>query len=179
MVTQACLSSGYGVCYIILYLSTRGDDLSYKVLHAFPELRSILQISTGNLPFEMGLPSSVWRRCVCGGIQWVTIDTHSFLLFSFFPIALMHGITTFELVIFLFQLVIPFVPCILLRAPISISFSNYQTRSHWFFPLTKSFNSQFHFPSLTLFPSFVSIGLFNTKFIRRELSPLWKKGKFL
>lgn len=128
-------------CSTSLHYSAMGIDLSYKVLCAFPELRSILQISTGNLPFEMGLPSSVWRRCVCGGFQWVTIDTHSFLLFSFFSIALMRGISTFELVIFLFKLVIPFVPCILLRAPISISFSNYQTRSHWFFPLTKSFNS--------------------------------------
>lgn len=148
------------------------------MLCASPELRSIFQISIGNLPFKMDLPSGIRRNCVCGRIQWVNIDTHIFLLcFFFFPTALMHGITTVELIIFLFRLVL-IIACVLFGAPISTSFLIYKTRSHWFFPLTESFNSLFHFPSLSPYLPFVSINLFNIKFIRRELS-LWKKRGFL
>lgn len=82
-----------------------GDDLSYKVLCASPERRSIFQISLRNLTSELSLPPNVWRR----GVQFSeSTDTYLVPLFLF-SLVLVHGISSIELIVFLFMLVIPFV----------------------------------------------------------------------
>lgn len=135
-----------------------------------PWKTSSFQISLGNLLSEISLSLSLWRRWVYGRVQWVTIDTYIVPLFLFcfyflFLIALMHGINTIKLMMLLFKFVIPSVVCILVGASILINFSKLLP-SHW------EFRPLVHFSSGTLFLSSVSIGFFNIKFNRRELSLL-------
>lgn len=53
----------WGVLHYTLPFNSRGWSKLLGVM-CFPDLRSIFHISIGNRTFEMGLPSSVWRRCL-------------------------------------------------------------------------------------------------------------------